>query len=77
MDCPKCYGGTKVADSQPQVDSVTRRRRCLSCGYRFSTIEIDIDLYNRMSPPDREALRAAVDSHLLALKHSLYQIYKL
>ena len=77
MDCPECYGRTDVADSRRQIDGVTRRRKCRSCGYRFSTIEIDIDLYNRMSPPDREALRAAVDSHLLALKHSLYQIYKL
>ena len=31
-----------------QDDAKRRRRECLSCGYRFITIEVDEDLYERM-----------------------------
>ena len=47
MTCPKCYEKTKVIDSRTDDDSTERRRACLGCGYRFSTIEIDRDLYER------------------------------
>jgi len=47
MTCPKCYAKTKVIDSRTDEDSTERRRECLECGYRFSTIEIDKDLYER------------------------------
>lgn len=47
MTCPKCFEKTKVIDSRPDDDYVERRRECLECGYRFSTIEIDRDLYER------------------------------
>lgn len=49
MTCPKCNGKTKTIDSRADEDSVSRRRECLSCGYRFSTVEIDADLYERMA----------------------------
>lgn len=49
MTCPKCGGKTKINDSRHNDDdSVKRRRECLECGYRFSTVEIDADLYERM-----------------------------
>lgn len=48
MTCPKCYKKTKVIDSRSDEDSTERRRECLVCGYRFTTIEIDNDLYERM-----------------------------
>lgn len=48
MTCPKCYEKTKVIDSTTDEDSTTRRRECMACGYRFSTIEIDKDLYERL-----------------------------
>lgn len=47
MTCPKCYKKTKVIDSRSDEDSTERRRECLACGYRFSTLEIDKDLYER------------------------------
>ena len=46
MNCPMCEGNTMVIDSRPSVDSIKRRRLCEKCGYRFSTVEIDIDMYN-------------------------------
>lgn len=48
MTCPKCYRKTKVVDSRPDEDSIERRRECVHCGYRFSTLEIDRDYYERL-----------------------------
>ena len=44
MTCPVCGGATKVVDSRPEVDNVHRRRKCKECGYRFSTVEIEVDV---------------------------------
>ena len=48
MDCPVCGGETIVADSRGTGDQIKRRWRCLACGYRFNTIELDMDQYERM-----------------------------
>lgn len=53
MTCPICNGKTKVIDSRYDDDSTKRRRECAECGYRFSTIEVDSDLYDRMVKNDR------------------------
>ncbi len=42
MRCPSCgYDESKVVDSRPTEDgtSIRRRRKCISCGYRFTTYE--------------------------------------
>ncbi len=42
MHCPLCnHDNTKVNDSRVGSDglSVKRRRECIKCGYRFSTVE--------------------------------------
>jgi hypothetical protein len=39
MNCPKCDAGTHVLETRQS----RRRRQCLSCGYRFSTIETLLD----------------------------------
>jgi Zn ribbon nucleic-acid-binding protein len=48
MTCPNCNGKTKVVDSRTDEDSTERRRECVECGYRFSTVEVDRDLFERM-----------------------------
>ena len=48
MTCPNCNEKTKVIDSKTDEDSTERRRECTACGYRFSTVEIDRDLYEGM-----------------------------
>lgn len=48
MTCPNCNGKTRVIDSTTDEDSTTRRRECTECDYRFSTVEIDKDLYERL-----------------------------
>jgi transcriptional repressor NrdR len=40
MNCPFCgTDDTKVTDSRPDQDGIRRRRECLACGRRFSTLE--------------------------------------
>lgn len=40
MECPKCHAhNLKVADSRHEPKQIRRRRVCISCGERFSTIE--------------------------------------
>lgn len=46
MRCPVCGGQSTVKDSRlsKAVDNAIRRRReCLGCGYRFSTLETVVD----------------------------------
>ena len=40
MRCFKCKSDTVVKDSRPKDGTIRRRRRCLKCGNRFSTIEV-------------------------------------
>lgn len=40
MNCIYCEGETKVVDSRPtNKNEIRRRRECLTCGYRFTTME--------------------------------------
>lgn len=48
MTCPICGGDTRVVDSRNKDDHKKRRRVCQKCGYKFKTIEIDMDLYLKM-----------------------------
>ena len=50
MKCPKCGSAEyKVIDSRITEETVRRRRECLKCGNRWSTAEISIDEYRRLS----------------------------
>ena len=60
MNCPKCYGETHVVDSRPNEDSVRRRRECVECKHRFSTVEIDADYYEALKPIDKNAVKKAL-----------------
>ncbi len=40
MNCPFCGNpDSRVTDSRPEQDGIRRRRECLACGRRFSTLE--------------------------------------
>lgn len=47
--CPVCGGKTEVTDSRSDCESVRRKRKCMDCGYKFNTVEIDEDLYKKIS----------------------------
>lgn len=43
--CPSCGStGIKVINSRPHPFGRERRRKCLGCGHRWSTIEVPMDL---------------------------------
>lgn len=42
MDCPLCQADTCVTESRRRDAGFFRRRKCLNCGYRFSTLETPI-----------------------------------
>ena len=48
MTCPICNSETTVIRTRDKEDNVKRERVCVSCGYHFHTIELDLDLYERM-----------------------------
>lgn len=40
MKCPTCKSETKVYDSRPTESGKYRRRECLKCGAKFTTMEV-------------------------------------
>ena len=50
--CPKC-NSPKVAVINTRYaikdNNIRRRRSCLNCNYRWSTLEIDLDTYNNIT----------------------------
>jgi transcriptional regulator NrdR family protein len=73
-----CGGKTAVIDSRPAEDEITRRRECKApdCGHRFTTIEIDLDLYERITPPDYDMIRSKVDRSLEEARRLIYAALK-
>ncbi len=39
MRCPKCGGRLRTKKTQPKGTTTKRRRVCVQCGYRVSTVE--------------------------------------
>ena len=52
MTCPVCGERSGVSHTELKTDVVKRYRRCKLCGYRFITIELDFDQYNRLEAAD-------------------------
>lgn len=62
MTCPKCDGKSKCHDSRYRAPkkAVYRRRRCVVCGWRFTTFEVVTDDAPQPSAVKLEALAADV-----------------
>lgn len=39
MNCPECKSKAKVDESRTRDNNTWRRRTCLSCGYKYQTVE--------------------------------------
>jgi transcriptional regulator NrdR family protein len=39
MKCPACKGINIVYETTPLVSSTVRKRKCLQCGHKFTTVE--------------------------------------
>lgn len=66
MKCPKCGEESRVTDSRERMTGIYRRRKCLGCGYKFSSFEVVANkgtsgkirqLYNTLSSIDLNVLK--------------------
>ena len=66
MLCPRCHGGpTQVFDSRPTAEYYQRRRRrCSSCGFRYTTFE----------RPALDGLSPGAKSHEVQFDTELYEL---
>ena len=76
--CPVCGKDTMVRNTRERENGVIYRRRgCSECNYRFSTIEIDSELFKafldmaRNLKPNLEAIRDSIDSLSYAIENSV------
>lgn len=59
MQCPKCGGiESKCKDSRYKDHTVYRRRECLACGARFSTMEVSLESFQSMNLTSQGTLDA-------------------
>ena len=50
MKCEKCQAETQVYDSRPKDNTIRRRRRCVKCKHRFTTVEMYLTQVNQVAP---------------------------
>jgi transcriptional regulator NrdR family protein len=51
LPCPLCGDRSKVLDTRPGTEitpRTRRRRKCFSCGHRWTTVEIDDEEWKRL-----------------------------
>lgn len=73
MTCPVCGAETKVVDSRSVEDGTRRKRKCLECDYRFSTVEIDVDYYETLRPRNKGEFQKALLDGYTELTKRLYK----
>ncbi len=87
MNCPLCGNdNTKVNDSRSTQDglSIRRRRECIKCGYRFSTLEeteiLDLTIIKRdgrRENYDKDKLTRGLERALEKRQHHREQFHSL
>ena len=70
MNCPKCDDKTTVKDTTVNKADceVYRKRKCLSCGYRFTTAEFEVDFSGKLKEAWYTSHRSAVVRNSFAEK---------
>jgi hypothetical protein len=67
----QCGGFTEVNDSRPRMDGgIRRRRRCVKCGERFTTMEVRVTDVGDLTPES-----GAYEPSVLRQLHSLFYAY--
>lgn len=65
MRCPKCkHTEHAVLETRTTGEFFRRRRRCTSCGYRFSTVESVVGVHaanTELTPEDKKSIRMVFD----------------
>ena len=77
MTCPNCGGETHVVDSRTNEDSTRRRRECVECKSRFSTVEIDADYYATLKPVDKRAVQKILHNCHADITRRIYHVLKI
>lgn len=53
--CPKCGSDRTITkDVQQQDGNIRRRRECNACGWRYTTMEVPLDEFNRLRYHERD-----------------------
>lgn len=74
MTCPKCGSWQNtIYDSRREEDHVWRRRECFHCKHRFSTVEIDVDVYDNLLDKPPKDTKAKVNKAIESMKRQLYK----
>ena len=56
--CPKCGAESDIHDSRPRDGGlIARRRRCVSCGERWGTMEISLHEFRQFQKFESSLLR--------------------
>lgn len=76
LPCPKCVNRSFVTDSRPHHGGIKRRRQCVVCNHRFTTLE---QVSNILTPDGRftsqrlptvENMDAALVDNIKALREA-------
>lgn len=67
MNCPKCeFYESEVTDSRKSPFQVRRRRVCVKCGFKWTTYEVDAEIYRdaMMKKKVERQLRSILKSYI-------------
>ena len=69
LQCPSCKASTtRVSETREQEDRTLRRRRCMSCGHRWVTLEVARGVVETSKP---QAVPQAMSTPLFDLESAL------
>lgn len=68
MRCARCNGKTKVIDSRDTPKSRNRRRECMECAERFSTLEVRMEHMKELNTFKRDVEKNAKERIMLMMQ---------
>lgn len=74
--CNKCHSETIVINSRDEDGYVRRRRKCVSCGHRYSTVEFLKEDFDKVMKSVRTIKEISDKINALSLSNKLEEIKK-
>ena len=74
--CNKCHSETVVINSRDEDGYVRRRRKCVSCGHRYSTVEFLKEDFDKVMKSVRTIKEISDKINALSLSNKLEEIKK-
>ena len=72
--CNKCHSETVVINSRDEDGYVRRRRKCVSCGHRYSTVEFLKEDFDKVMKSVRTIKEISDKINALSLSNKLEKI---